>query len=71
MITRILSAAFGGILFGIFTPIVYLLLIGEGPLDSFVNSLILLVAAGFALGAMLGAIFPKPFEFLFEMITDI
>lgn len=71
MIKKILAAAFGGILFGIITPILYLLLFKEGPLETFISSMVLLAAAGFTLGAILGARFPKVFGFIFEMIFDI
>lgn len=71
MFKRILAAIFGGILFAIIAPIIYWFLTKSMPLDGFLHSLILLASIGFAIGATLGALFPKVFGFIFEIFVDI
>ena len=71
MIKRLLAAGFGGVVFAIITPITYLLIFDRFPLEGVVSSIALLAGIGFAIGALLGARFPKVFGFLFEMIFDI
>lgn len=69
MIHRVLAAGFGAVLFGILVPLVYTLCIGWP--DSGFSKILLLAAAGLAVGAGLGALFPKVFGFVFEVFMEI
>lgn len=70
MTKRILSAIFGAILFAVLVPLGYFLTFDGFPLDGFLSSIILLGSIGFVIGAILGALFPKVFGFIFEMFTN-
>jgi hypothetical protein len=69
-VLRILAAGFGAVLFGIIVPVVYLLVFEGVPFGS-LNGFLLLVGAGLAVGACLGALFPRVFGFIFEMFMDV
>ena len=71
MINRLLAAIFGGVLFSVITPIGYFLIFKSTPLAGFFEGIFLLVGCGFAFGAALGALFPRPFGFIFEFFFDI
>ena len=70
MIRRTLAALFGGFLFSIFTPIIYFFLFDAFPLDGF-KGIAVVIVSGAALGAVIGAMFPRVFGFIFEMFIDI
>ena len=71
MIKRVLASVFAGILFAIIAPIAYWLIFSSMPLEGVLSGIILLVACGFIVGATLGALFPKVFGVLFEVLLDI
>lgn len=68
MLKRVLAGAFGALVVGILAPILYVLLVGmPGSLMTF----IWIAVIGVVAGAVLGAIFPKFFGFVFEMFMDV
>lgn len=71
MIKKVLAAVFGGILFAIIMPIAYWLIFSSMPLEGFLSGIILLVTCGFIFGGILGALFPKVFGFLFEVLLEL
>lgn len=70
IVSRLLAALFGGVLFAIITPVSYFLIFKSVPSESLVTGITVLVAIGFAIGAVLGALFPKVFGFIFDVFTD-
>lgn len=68
MIMRILAAIFASVLFAFLIPIIYVLL--EGVPQSLM-SLVWLALAGVVSGAILGALLPRVFGFVFELFMDI
>jgi len=70
MIRRTLSALFGAFLFSIITPIAYFFLFDAFPLEDF-KGIAAVSAAGTVFGAVIGALFPRVFGFIFEMFLDI
>lgn len=67
---RLLAAIFGAILFAILVPIGWILAFSGLPSLGNLNGLIVLIGSGLAVGALLGALFPKVFGFIFEMFFD-
>lgn len=67
---RLLAALFGGIIFAILVPIGWFLAFDGFPLENFIKGALVLIGSGFAIGALLGALFPKVFGFIFEMFFD-
>ena len=70
MIKRFLAAIFGAVLFVIIVPIGYSLTFDQFPIDGF-KGIILVAGGGMALGAVLGAMFPRVFGYVFEMFLDL
>lgn len=70
MLKRFLAAIFGALLVAILFPLGYWLVLDSVPFDNF-NGLLVLVGVGAGIGAALGALFPGPFGFIFEMFLDI
>ena len=68
MTKRILAAIFGGVLFGILSPLSYLLLIGA---PESAMGFVWLAVLGVVVGAILGALFPRVFGFVFEVFMDV
>lgn len=66
MTKRILAALFGAVIFGIVVPIAWLLIFKSVPLGG-LKGIVLLIAGGMGLGALLGALFPRVFGFIAEM----
>ena len=69
-IARLFAALFGGVIFAIITPLSYWLIFDSVPSESFFTGIGILAGAGFVIGAVLGAMFPKAFGFIFELFTD-
>ena len=69
-IKRALAALFGAIIFMVIVPVGYYLAFEKVPLGSF-QGIILLVAIGFAVGALLGALLPRLFGFVFESFLGV
>ncbi len=69
MIKRILAAVFGALLFGILMPIAYPFVFDGFPLEGF-KGILAVAGGGVALGALLGALFPKVFGFVFELFLE-
>lgn len=69
MIKPTLAAIFGAIIFGILVPVGWLLTGSGFPFENF-NGLLVLIGSGLAIGAILGALFPKVFGFVFELFFD-
>lgn len=67
---RILAAIFGAVLFGIVVPLAYFLLFDRFPIEG-IKGVALLIGAGVTAGAILGALFPRVFGFVFETFFDI
>jgi hypothetical protein len=70
LLSRVLAAIFGGVIFAIITPLSYWLIFKSVPTESFFTGLGILAGVGFVIGAILGALFPKVFGFIFELFTD-
>ena len=70
MLKRTLAAIFGAILFAIIVPIGWFLIFDGFPLESAIKGILVLAGSGFGIGAILGALFPKVFGFIFEMFFD-
>lgn len=70
MTKKILSSIFGAFVFAVLLPLGYWLIFKELPLDGFFASIALLAAIGLVVGAILGAMFPRVFGFIFEMFVD-
>lgn len=68
MIKRFLAAVFGGALIGVLFPISYVLLIG---IPDTLMGLLWLASIGCLTGVIAGAILPKVFGFIFEVILDV
>ena len=64
ILARVLSMLFGAVLFSIIAPVVYHLLFGQFPFKSF-EGLAVLIGIGFISGAILGAMFPRVFGYVF------
>lgn len=64
ILTRVLAALFGAILFSIIVPLAYYFAFRQFPLDGF-TGIALLAASGLVSGAILGAMFPRFFGFVF------
>ncbi len=71
MIKRILAAIFGAVLFAILVPGGWYLAFDGVPFDNPIKGILVLVGSGLAIGALLGALFPKVFGFIFEMFLDV
>ncbi|MCD8533991.1 MAG: hypothetical protein LR011_04035 [Verrucomicrobia bacterium] len=69
-IKRVLAALFGAILFGIIVPVIYLVAFDKPPLDG-LNGILLLIGSGVAIGAIVGALFPRIFEFFIDVLFDV
>ena len=69
-IARLFAALFGGVIFAIITPLSYWMIFKSVPTESFFTGLGILAGVGFVIGAILGALFPKVFGFIFELFTD-
>jgi len=69
-IARLSAALFGGVIFAIITPLSYWMIFKSVPTESFFTGLGILAGVGFVIGAILGALFPKVFGFIFELFTD-
>lgn len=67
---RFLAALFGAVLFGIIVPIAYLFAFDQLPLDGF-KGILLLIGVGLIFGAILGALFPRVFGFVFEAFIEM
>ena len=68
MIRRAFAGAFGALVVGILTPVLYLLLVGvPGSLMAVIG----IVLLGVLTGAILGTLFPRFFGFVFEMFMDV
>ena len=70
LLARLCSALFGGVIFAIITPLSYWMIFKSVPTESFFTGLGILAGVGFVIGAILGALFPKVFGFIFELFTD-
>ena len=70
MIRRTLAALFGAFLFSIVTPIAYFFLFDAFSLEGFIG-IVAVIAVGAVFGAIIGAMFPRVFGFIFEMFLDI
>ena len=68
MIKRIAAGAFGAVVLGISVPVLYILLIG---VPASLLGIVWIALIGVATGAVLGALFPKFFGFVFETMMDI
>lgn len=68
MIKRVLAGTFGAVIFGVLAPLLYALLV-RMP-DSF-STVLWLAGSGMAIGAVLGALFPRIFGFVFEVFLDV
>ena len=68
MTKRILAALFGAVLFGILSPLAYVLLVGG---DMKLMGLVGLAVLGVVVGAILGALLPRVFGFVFELFLDV
>lgn len=64
ILTRVLSTLFGAILFSIIVPLAYYFAFRQFPLDGF-TGLAVLAGIGLVSGAILGALFPRFFGFIF------
>lgn len=64
---RVLAAGFGAVLIGIATPLLYVLLAG---VPASLMGFVWLAASGVAAGAVLGALFPRVFGFVFEAFLE-
>jgi hypothetical protein len=69
IVGRIFAAIFGAVLFGILVPLAWPSIFGGYPFDS-VNGILATIIGGVAFGALLGALFPKPFVFVLELFLD-
>lgn len=71
MIKRLLAGALGALIFAILTPIAWFLIFDAFPFGE-LKGAALLVGGGALFGAVLGALFPKVFGFVFELfLTDV
>jgi hypothetical protein len=70
MIKRILAAVFGAVVFGVLVPLGYWLVAETVPLGN-LTGVLLLIGIGLLAGAVLGALFPKVFGFVFEAFMDL
>ena len=64
ILKRVFAALFGAILFSIIVPLAYYFAFRQFPLDGF-TGIALLAGSGLVLGAILGAMFPRAFGFVF------
>lgn len=62
---RLLAAVFGAVLFLIISPIAYYFIFKEFPFGG-LREIALVLGGGAAFGAILGAMFPRVFGFIFE-----
>ena len=69
-IARLFAALFGGVIFAIITPLFCWLIFDSMPTENFLTGLGILGGAGFVIGGVLGAMFPKAFGLIFELFTD-
>ena len=69
ILTKALSMLFGAVLFSIITPVAYYLSFGQFPFKSF-EGLAVLIGIGFISGAILGALFPRVFGYVFTFFLD-
>lgn len=69
MIKRTLTALFGAFLCSILAPIAYYFVFDGFPLEGF-KGFLAIIAAGTVFGAILGALFPRVFGFIFEMLLN-
>lgn len=70
MIRTILTALFSALLFGVFTPLAYFLMLGNFPLAG-PRGFLVLVGVGAFVGAILGSLFSRFFGFLFECLLEL
>ena len=70
LVSRLLAALFGAVLFAIIVPLSYWLIFESIPTESFLRGIATLVVAGLVIGAVLGALFPRFFGFIFESFVD-
>lgn len=64
ILMRLLAMLFGAILFSVIVPVVYHLSFNQFLFDSF-TGIALLIGIGFISGAILGAMFPRVFGYVF------
>jgi hypothetical protein len=64
ILKRVFAALFGAILFSIIVPLAYYFAFRQFPLEGF-TGIALLAGGGLVLGAILGAMFPRIFGFVF------
>ena len=69
VLARILSMLFGAVLFSVIVPVVYHLSFDQFLFDSF-TGIALLIGIGFISGAILGALFPRVFGYVFTFFLD-
>ena len=70
LVSRLLAALFGAVLFAIIVPVSYWLIFDGMPTESFLTGIATLIVAGLVIGAVLGALFPRFFGFVFEIFID-
>ena len=70
LVSRLLAALFGAVLFAIIVPVSYWLIFDGMPTESFLTGIATLIVAGLVIGAVLGVLFPRFFGFIFESFVD-
>jgi len=70
MMKRILAASFGALLFCVIVPIAYFVAFEGFPLNG-LTGIAVLAGGGAVLGAIVGALFPRFFGFVFDVMVDL
>ena len=70
LVSRLLAALFGAVLFAIIVPVSYWLIFDGMPTESFLTGIAILAGSGLVIGAVLGVLFPRFFGFIFESFVD-